>query len=129
MYGILADVSVVAHLAFVGFVGLGGALVLRWNWLAWVHVPSIVWAVLVEWLNLVCPLTLWEQRLRELAGQSVGLNAEEGGFIAHYLVPLLYPPGLTRPLQIALGALVITINVAVYARLWHLRRGLHATSP
>ena len=118
LYGVLADLTVVLHLAFVGFVALGGFAVIRWHWLAWAHIPAIVWAVLLEWMNLVCPLTPWELHLRELAGHP----GYEGGFITHYLLPLLYPPSLTRPVQILLGAFVIAINLAVYGRLWYRRR-------
>lgn len=118
VYGFLADALVVVHLAFIGFVGLGGFLVLRWHWLAWEHLPCVTWGVLVEWFDLVCPLTPWEQRLRHLADHP----GYDGGFIEHYLAPILYPPDLTRPTQVLLGGLVVAINVAVYARLWHLRR-------
>lgn len=122
MYGLLADVTVVAHLVFIGFVALGGLLVLRWNRLAWLHVPCAIWAVLVEWLNLLCPLTPWEQHLRQLAGE----HGYQGGFIEHYLVPLIYPASLTRPLQIVLGSMVVAINVVAYARLWFLHRTTEA---
>lgn len=117
IYGGLADTLVALHLAFVAFATLGGLLVLRWPRLAWGHIPVVVWAVAVEWLNLICPLTPLEQHLRALAGRA----AYEGGFIEHYVLPLLYPSSLTRSLQITLGALVVVINVAVYARLWYLR--------
>ena len=118
MYGILADATLIVHLMFIGFVTLGGLLVWRWHWLAWAHIPATAWAVTVEWLNLLCPLTPWEQHFRELAGRAV----YQGDFIEHYLRPLLYPSGLTRSLQILLGAILIAINVAIYARLWFLRR-------
>ncbi|MDH3643842.1 MAG: DUF2784 domain-containing protein [Gammaproteobacteria bacterium] len=118
LYGILADATLIAHLMFIAFVTLGGFLVWRWHWLAWAHIPAIGWAVAVEWLNLLCPLTPWEQHFRHLAGRAV----YSGDFIDHYVRSLLYPSGLTRSLQMLLGAILIAINVAVYLRLWFLRR-------
>jgi hypothetical protein len=117
VYGVLADLIVVAHLGFVGFACLGGLLVVRWRWVAWIHIPCAVWAVVVEWLNLVCPLTPWEQRLRDLADQP----GYTGGFIENYLTPILYPAGLNRTVQMLLGALVVAINVSVYVSLFYRR--------
>jgi hypothetical protein len=45
----------------------------------------------------------------------------EGDFVARYVFPVLYPEGLTRPAQVALGLGVIAVNVAIYAVA--LRRG------
>jgi hypothetical protein len=106
-----ADLIVLVHLAFVLFAVLGGLLVLRWRWLAWVHVPAALWAAAIEFAGWICPLTPLENWLRRRAGAGV----YEGGFIEHYLLPILYPAALTRRLQIILGLLVIGLNVAVYA--------------
>jgi hypothetical protein len=116
IYGALADLVVVVHLVFVVFAVLGGLLVLRRPRVAWFHLPAVLWAALIEFANWPCPLTPLENRLRHLAGG----NGYETGFIEHYLLPLLYPPGLTRGLQIGLGILVLTLNLAVYA--WLARR-------
>lgn len=109
-YSLLADGVVVVHGLFVLFVVLGGLAVLRWRRLAWLHVPAAVWGALIELSGWVCPLTHLEVWLRRRAG-GVGY---EGGFIEHYLVPLVYPPGLTREWQVALGLLAVTLNLAVY---------------
>ena len=111
LYSVLADVVVLIHLAFVAFVVFGGLLVLRHPRLAWVHVPAAVWGVLIEFTGGVCPLTPLENSLRVRGGES----GYSGGFIDHYLIPLLYPSGLTRNTQIALGALALALNLAVYA--------------
>jgi hypothetical protein len=118
-YGVLADLVVVVHLLFVVFAVLGGFLVLKWRRVAWFHLPAALWAALIEFAGWYCPLTPLENRLRQLAGGT----GYEGGFIEHYLIPLLYPPGLSRGLQIVLGGLVLTVNIAVYGWLaWSLRR-------
>lgn len=106
-----ADFVVLLHSLFVLFVVLGGLLVLRWPKLAYVHLPVAVYGVLIELVGWVCPLTPLEKRLRESAGQ----QGYEGGFVEHYVLPVLYPSGLTRGVQLVLGALVIIINLTIYA--------------
>ena len=106
-----ADALVVIHLGFILFVMLGGLLLLRWPRLIWLHVPAVAWGVIVECLHLGCPLTPWENQLRLAAGQA----GYEGGFIEHYLIPLIYPAGLTPAIQLWLGAIVVLVNAAVYA--------------
>ena len=106
-----ADLVVLLHLAFIAFVLLGGWLVLRRKWVAWLHVPALSWGVAVEILGLVCPLTPLELRLRASAGEA----GYPGGFVEHYVIPVIYPPGLTASVQVALGVLVVALNAAVYA--------------
>ncbi len=113
-----ADLVMLTHVAFVLFVVLGGLLVLRWPRAAWAHVPCAVWGALIEFGGWICPLTPWEQQLRVAAGQ----GGYSGGFIEHYLVPLLYPGALTRHMQVALGLGVVVLNVALYAWAWHRHR-------
>lgn len=122
-YLLLSDLVVVIHFAFVIFVVAGGLLLwLRW-WLVFLHLPAIVWGALVEFTRWICPLTYLEDALRERAGQA----AYRGDFVTHYLMPILYPAHLTAHIQLALGSLVILVNVAIYAALlWHwlnIRRG------
>ena len=109
----LADVVLVAHLAFVAFVVLGGLLVLRRPALAWAHVPCVAWAAFVELAGIVCPLTPLEVSLRRAGGEA----AYAGDFVGHYVTALLYPAALTRGVQVALGAIVVAVNVAVYGLL------------
>ena len=111
----LADGVLVGHLAFVIFAVLGGFLVFRWRGVAWLHVPAVAWAALVELAGWICPLTPLENWLRAEHGS----GAYHGGFVEHYLLPILYPAELTRELQIVLGALVLLINFGVYGWLIH----------
>ncbi|MDQ3673748.1 MAG: DUF2784 domain-containing protein [Gemmatimonadota bacterium] len=117
-YRLLADLVVLIHLAFVAFVVFGGLFVLRRPRLAWLHVPAAIWGVLIEFTGGVCPLTPLENSLR-LRGGDAGYS---GGFIDHYLIPLLYPSGLTRNTQIVLGSLALALNLAVYAMVLARRR-------
>jgi hypothetical protein len=114
-YRIAADLAVVAHLAFILFVFLGGLLVLRWPRAAWAHIPAAAWGVLVEVGGFYCPLTPLENRLRQAGGEA----GYDGGFVEHYLLPVLYPDGLTREIQLLLGLAVLLANLAVYGVILH----------
>jgi len=109
----LADAVVVVHLAFVVFVVFGGWLAVRWPRLAWLHVPAFLWGAWIEFSSGICPLTPLENRLRAAAGEA----GYGGGFVEHYLVPVLYPPGLTSGSQQLLGVLLVTFNAVAYALL------------
>jgi hypothetical protein len=111
LYRGLADAVVLAHLAFVVFVVAGGLAVLRWPRAAWVHVPAALWGVIVEWSGSICPLTPLELTLRR-RGNEAGYG---GGFVEHYVLPVLYPGALTPGVQLALGGLVVAINAIVYS--------------
>ena len=112
-YQSLADAVLLVHLGFVFFVVIGGVAVLRWRRLAWVHLPAVMWAVLIEYAGWVCPLTPLENALRQAGGAA----AYAGGCIDHYVSVLLYPPGLTPGLQVVLGSLLLLLNTVVYVRL------------
>ncbi len=118
IYFLFADLAVLLHFCFVLFVVLGGFLVLRWFRYAWLHLPVAAWGALIEFQGWICPLTRLENRWRRAAGE----RGYEGGFVEHYLMPVLYPDGLTRKVQILLGLLVIAINVAIYARVFVKRK-------
>lgn len=118
-YTLLADALVVLHAAFIAFVVLGGLLCLRWPRLVWLHLPAWAWGAYIELSGSICPLTPLENRLREAAG----VGGYEGGFSERYLLPLIYPMGLTREIQAWLGAGMIAFNLAIYAWLcWRWRR-------
>jgi len=118
-YRALADLLVALHFAFVLFVILGGFLAHWRSRLAWLHIPAAVWGALIEFRGWICPLTPWEQQLRQRAGEA----GYSGGFIEHYLLPVLYPAGLTPGIQRTLGLLVIGINAVAYGTLLWARRG------
>ena len=111
---LLADAVVLLHFAFLVFVVLGGLLVLRWPCIAWLHFPATAWGVYVEFYQHTCPLTPLENRLRAEAG----LAGYNGGFIDHYIMPVIYPPGLTSALQVILGILLISAYLLVYTYAW-----------
>src|SRR5712692_8438062 len=112
---VAADLVVVVHLLFVSFVVGGVFLAWRWQRVIWAHLPALVYGALVEFTGLTCPLTLVEKYLRHRAGEA----GYRGGFIPHYLVAAIYPPGLTRGMQVGLGVLVLLIAIAGYRGYWH----------
>ena len=112
---IAADLVLIVHFGFVLFVVLGGLLVLRRPGVAYVHVPAAVWGVLIEVFGWICPLTPIEQHLRRAAGDA----SYAGSFTEHYILPVLYPDQLTRPLQLLLGAAVLVLNAAIYGIALH----------
>jgi len=114
--GTLADLVVLVHLTFIGFVAIGGLLALRWRWVAWLHLPALGWGALVEFFGLTCPLTPLENWLRRLGGA----QGYSSSFVERYVLPVIYPAALTRRSQVVLGVLLCAVNVTVY--LWLLCR-------
>ncbi len=118
IYRSLADIAFVAHLIFVIFVVFGGLLVVFWNRLAWLHVPALIWGVLLEWNAWICPLTPLENWLLRRAG----VPEYGGGFVEHYIVPIIYPDHLTHEMQLVLGTLLLAFNILIYAWVFWRRR-------
>ena len=116
---LLADLVVGVHFLFVLFVVLGGLLVLRWPKVAYLHVPAAIWGAVIELAGWICPLTPLENWLRRQAA-SVGYS---GGFIEHYILPILYPSALSRNIQLLLGTIVIAVNLAIYAYVFRTKAG------
>jgi hypothetical protein len=116
VYPLLADLVVWVHVGFVVFVVLGGLLVMKWPRLIWIHLPAVFWGIAIELSGWICPLTPLENWLRHKGGE----ENYQFDFVARYLLPMLYPQGLTRRSQIVLGALVLVVNAAIYG--WVLRK-------
>jgi hypothetical protein len=117
---VAADAVMAVHFLFIAFALLGSFLVLRWPRVLWLHLPALAWGAYIELSGNICPLTPLENHFRELAGE----GAYYGGFITHYLGPIIYPAGLTRGGQyLALGVL-IAVNLIGYGlilRRWRKR--------
>jgi hypothetical protein len=109
-YQLLADGVVVLHLFFILFVVLGGIMTLVRPKVIWVHIPCVLWAIIIELTGIICPLTPLENELRARAGQGM----YSGDFVMHYLEPMIYLEGLSRQFQVILGVLAALVNIAVY---------------
>ena len=118
MYRFFADVLVVVHFLFILFVVAGGMLILYRPRLVFLHLPAVIWGAAVELCGWICPLTPLENYFRRIAGDA----GYSGGFIEHYLVPLIYPENLTAETQYIFGGLVIVVNLIFYFILWRRKR-------
>lgn len=107
---LLADLVLLLHFAFVLFAVFGGLLVLYRHWVAWLHVPTFAWAVLINLVGWICPLTPLEKSLRIAAGG----ESYEGGFVRHYIAPLIYPEGASPELGLKIGTALLVWNLAIY---------------
>lgn len=113
-YKFLADLVLLIHFTFILFVVFGGFAVLKFRRIIYYHIPAALWGAIIEITGWICPLTPLEIELRVRAGSGF----RTGGFIDHYLTPIVYPPGLTWQLQYYLAAGVIIINAAAYYIVW-----------
>ncbi|QDU65684.1 DUF2784 domain-containing protein [Engelhardtia mirabilis] len=125
---LLADLIVVAHLAYVLFVvvGLGLILVGWWRGWAWVrsplfrlaHLAAIALVAAEAVAGVTCPLTIWEYDLRVAAGQA----PEEIGFVARIARDVLFfdvPEEAFRPWYVGfLGLVVLTLFCVRPTRRW-----------
>ena len=109
--GLLADLVLIAHFGFIAFALLGALCALRWVWAPVAHLPALTWAAYIELSSGVCPLTPLENSLRQAAGEA----GYTSSFIEHYLIPLVYPPGLTPSVQLWLAAGLLFLNGLLYA--------------
>ncbi|MFP4358110.1 MAG: DUF2784 domain-containing protein [Puniceicoccaceae bacterium] len=110
IFAILATATMVLHFAFILYAVFGAAGVWFAPRTAWIHIPVFIWAGGIMFSGWICPLTPLENHWRDLAGQ----EGFDGSFIEHYIGRIVYPPGLTRGVQILLGILVLTWNGVLY---------------
>jgi len=113
-----ADATLLLHLAFIAFALFGALLALRWRWIPFVQLPAAAWGAFVEFTGRLCPLTELENHFRALAGQ----GGYSESFVERYLLPIIYPAGLTRHVQLVLAAVVLAINAGIYGYLLWRRR-------
>jgi hypothetical protein len=108
-----ADAILIGHLLFILFVVFGGALAFRWRWITLIHLPAAAWGFFIEISGRSCPLTYLENQLRLSAGQA----GYSESFIEHYLLPIIYPAGLTTDIQYWLAGAVLFSNTVIYSRI------------
>ncbi|UCE54129.1 MAG: DUF2784 domain-containing protein [Desulfobacterales bacterium] len=117
-YNFLADLVVLIHLAFIVFAVLGGILTYWWRKALWLHIPVVLWAGWIEFTGGICPLTPLENWLRS-RGEQVTYSID---FVGQYILPLVYPEGLTRGIQLVLGAIVVFVNILIYVFIFKIRK-------
>lgn len=113
-FEMLALAALLAHLAFIAWVALGGLLAARSKgWLMRAHLVSLAYAVVIQAGPWPCPLTLAEQYFQERAGR----DPYRTGFLAHYLEKLIYPD-IPASWLVALTMVVCVANLWLHARSW-----------
>lgn len=110
LYRLGADLVLFAHFLFAAFAVFGGVLVyFDYTW-AWVHIPVVLWSSVVNLMSWTCPLTPIENAFRTRAGQL----GYAGGFVQHYIGPVVYPRGMPRQLELIAGVSIVAGNALVY---------------
>lgn len=115
-YSLAADVILLIHFAFIVFVVGGQACVIagyfrNWQWVRSLrfricHLLAIGFVVAQAWASKICPLTIWESKLRAAAGQ----QAYQGTFVEYWIGRLIYydaPLWVFAVVYTVFGALVI----------------------
>jgi len=115
---LIADALLVAHLIFILTVTLGGLLLLRWPRAAWIQVPVAIWGIAISVGQWTCPLTPLENHFRRLGGEA----GYSGSFIDHYLLPVIYPPGLGPRAGLVIAAVVAAVNGVCWTVAWRRAR-------
>ena len=114
LWQVLAELVLLIHFAFIAFVLFGGILTMWWRWIPWVHLPATLWAAALEFGGWICPLTPLENRLRQASGEA----GYTGGFLEYYVLPVIYPQGLTPDMQFWLGFVVVLCTLVTYGFVW-----------
>jgi hypothetical protein len=124
-YGFLADLVVVLHCAYIGYVVLGQlAIVVGWVlrrqwvrnfWFRATHLAAIAFVAFEEGIDMVCPLTTWENQLRELAGQDTSAGTFMGRLF-HSVIFLDLPSAYFTWMHVGFAVLVATTFVLVLPR-------------
>ncbi|MGR5244882.1 DUF2784 domain-containing protein [Vibrio sp. PNB23_22_6] len=115
IYRMLADLVVILHLLFIIFALIGGVLV-RWrSYMLFIHIPAALWVTVISFKGWICPLTPLENQLRQAAGD----EGYPGGFVEHYIIPIIYPVELRFDGQVLLGLAALGINIVIYALVYY----------
>jgi hypothetical protein len=115
---VLAEVTMVAHFAYLAFVVFGGFLAWRWPRVILAHLfaVGVGGAIIVAGAN--CPLTYLEDQLRRSAG-GPGLPR---GFVDGYIEGVLYPERYAGQVQVLVGAVIVVSWIGAYLMARRARR-------
>jgi len=122
-YAFFADLVVVIHFCYVAFT-VGGELAVLLGWAlgwSWVrnlpfritHLAAVVLVAAEALAGTSCPLTVWEYRLRQLAGQRV---EQQLSFVARLVRSIIFydfPAWVFLAAYVAFAALVVLTLVLV----------------
>ncbi|MES2997579.1 MAG: DUF2784 domain-containing protein [Verrucomicrobiota bacterium] len=124
-----ADAILVVHFTFIAFVVVGQLFILTggiagWKWVRnrWfraAHLFAIGIVVIQAWIGVICPLTTWEQWLRDQAGDPT----YDETFVAHWLRKFVFfeaPPWVFTVAYTAFALLVIASWIFIRPRPFHI---------
>ena len=114
MYELFANLTLIAHLIFILFVIFGGLLFFIFSKIIYIHLPALLWGIYIELTDSICPLTYLENWFL-YEGE---LSTYSNDFINNYILPIIYPEGLTNEIQINLVILLIIINALIYGLIY-----------
>lgn len=119
---LLADIILIVHVLFAGFVVFGLVAIflgyfLNWPWMRnklfrFSHLIAIGKIVVQSWFGVICPLTIWEMELRSMGGGEV----YAGSFVQYWLHALLFysaPEWVFITVYTVFGILVVASWIVV----------------
>lgn len=123
LYGLLADLLVFIHILFITFVIAGELAIVigavkNWQWIRnlkfrALHVLAIIAVASEAVFGIACPLTVWENALRKLAGQ---IYQEDISFVGRLLRDVIFyefNPWVFTVIYVLFAALVILTFIFV----------------
>ncbi len=125
-YAIAADLIVFIHLLYASF-AVGGELIilvgaaLRWPWISrlpfrLIHLGSVLLVAAESLLGILCPLTVWENDLRRLAGQRVDQDITFVGRLIRKVIFYDFPSWVFILMYVGFAALVLMTMIIIPPR-------------
>jgi hypothetical protein len=137
-YGIAADLMVAIHVSYIAYIVLGQLLIivaapLKWQWARnpWFRLTHLAAIGIVAYeaiRGLRCPLTVWEEQLRQMAGQMFNGSETFLGRVLHDLMFIENQPEIFFT-TLYLGVLVLVIQGLVMYPPRPFRLGRHHSEP
>ncbi len=123
LYAVAADLMVFLHLLYVSFT-IGGTLLIlagglfHWSWVRnWIfrliHLAAVLLVAVEALIGVWCPLTVWEWRLRALAGQDYEGEISFVGRLIRQIIFVELPDWGFTVMYIGFGALILGIFLLI----------------
>ena len=109
MFRALAIGTLILHLAWILWVIFGCLLTRRRRTLAWLHIGSLIYSIVIEVGPWPCPIT-WAEKW---AQSKAGITPYEEDFLLHYLEKVVYPD-ISYALLVPFAVAVCMFNLGVY---------------
>jgi hypothetical protein len=127
-YGIAADLVVAVHVAYVAYVVLGQVAILvaapfKWQWarnpwFRFTHLGAIAVVAYEAIRGLRCPLTVWEEQLRAMGGQTFSGSETFMGRILHDVLFVENMPEIAFTIGYVAVLLLVVQGLIMYPPRW-----------